>query len=1087
MHRNLLAILSLFALLPLFFCTASSAQDFPHSIANGVICFDCHDLHGGADKLLKVIDPSPAEDMHDTPANNLCWSCHNDVIAPFMKTHSSIVIDNGYGDWAMECRTCHDPHFHQQPRQHGADAYLFQGLVSAVTSNTLTSTGAGWTEDQFAGLILFPDLSNSNLSHRILSNSSDTLTVATPIDLSQVVPGDSFSVIYGKLIRTEIKAPDRENCSVVDNIFTCTNTFPRPVKFFKATGSNSFADSDEISDGPCQVCHSRTTHFRFDGTGSDQWHMNVGGTAGQKCTEVCHMHKDGFAHGGGGMGNGDATVCVRCHGHEPNTRYDPDAQYPYTDPGEGGAVSRGAGTSTPHSTHTESWLTTYPPENGEDDKRGPAIYCSVCHAVNKMPTFKSGTDIDGDGLIRLEETDVCDACHSPEGSYNGVNSVNNSVGAKDNWNKQGVYNTDGSLREGKERWCAGCHDESPAVIANQANVMAPNIVGDEDASTNYGTGWGFYKTGHGRPSGSYPASGAPAARKNCPDCHNTQSRHIDGEHRSYSADGDYMTYSPESSSYQNGYRLKDVPTGYDGQYPMHIPRQGHVFPPGFRQDWEFALCFSCHDRNKLLDGMDTNFRSATINAHSLHTDGRNGPWGPTTAQYDSDFDGVADSRITCTACHNVHGSPSPRMLRHGELMGPPLINNKVPALDFQYQPTNTYPTLIESTGGKLRFIGGGAGNVAKNGVCNMCHNDGINYLRTPIDIYPPKILAVLGSVGSNQLAISFSKGVYSTPSLSGSLQVSDFIFTDNDNSRFISNISHLAGNDSAALTLSSALDSSNDIDIDTLNTALSSIFDYSGNAMSTLMPVTVTEDAIPPTISNLFPANNAVDVRPDGELIFTLSDDAAGIDWSSFAIQLSGDLGYNKNYTDTDGSIVSKNGSPVAYEVHVQPDSIFASGELISISISVNDLAGNPMPATAWSFTAATGGLWLSPATITGTISLQSAGNLIDDNLSTANAFSPGGPNHLASFKLNNAGDPFTVSDVRIYGGAQVYSWRVYTSTDGVNFSQVSTISVGGASQWYEVAIPLSSNVTHMRVNNWHGGPEPASTIYEFQFKGIAE
>ena len=159
--------------------------------------------------------------------------------------------------------------------------------------------------------------------------------------------------------------------------------------------------------GVCQVCHTQTLHWRNDGSDPIP-HFTNGCPA-------CHSHANetaSWAHNKGARG--PATICVNCHGHEPGTYFDPDATYPYT---PGNMPSYGRGTVKPHSTHTESWTTTLPEEAGEDDKRGPAIYCSVCHDVDNVPTFKSGIDADGDGVINLEETDVCDSCHSPGGSY----------------------------------------------------------------------------------------------------------------------------------------------------------------------------------------------------------------------------------------------------------------------------------------------------------------------------------------------------------------------------------------------------------------------------------------------------------------------------------------------------------------------------------------------------------------------------------------------------------------------------------------------------------------------------------------------
>ncbi|MCF6281686.1 MAG: right-handed parallel beta-helix repeat-containing protein [Candidatus Polarisedimenticolaceae bacterium] len=673
--------------MPLAFALAPlQAQDFPHSFeGNGISCFDCHDIHSSGDKLLKIVNLNPPENIEDTPANNLCWSCHNDIIAPFMRTHSSISIDDGYGDWAMECRTCHNPHFHPQQRYNAPDAYLTQRTITSLTSTVLASTGAGWTVDEFAGLILFPDLTNSNVTNRILSNTADTITVEGAIN-GAVATGASFAVGYGKLIHQTINAPDRGNgvdepdtCSVTDNVFSCTNTFERPVKFYRATGDNSFADPDDTeTDGPCQVCHSRTAHFRFDGSGPDQWHTNInGGTAGQKCTDICHKHENGFAHGGAGMSGGDATVCVQCHGHESGTRYDPDASYPYTDPGDGGETSYGAGTTTPHSTHTESWSTTYPPENHEDDKRGPAIYCDVCHDVNSMPTFKTGTDLDGNGVFTLDETDVCDSCHSVGGTYNGVNSVNDSVGAKDNWNKDGVYLSDGTLRPDKEKWCAGCHDDSPAVIANWGSISAPNVIGDEDGDYKYGIGWGFYKTGHGLPSTEFiPSTGGVKSGpgRQCHDCHDTRLGHIDGDHRSFDcSDG------CDPTEHQTSYRLKRI----SGEDPMRIPFLANDSLTAAN----YRLCFSCHDDGPFLDdtNMNTNMVTNGANRHNYHLT-MNSLYWPADYNYAAAY----TSRPTCLSCHNVHGSTNLAMIRDGKLI------NREPGLRIWYN--NDDLVNVEYTG-----------------------------------------------------------------------------------------------------------------------------------------------------------------------------------------------------------------------------------------------------------------------------------------------------------------------------------------------------------------------------------------------------
>ncbi len=429
--------------------------------------------------------------------------------------------------------------------------------------------------------------------------------------------------------------------------------------------------------------------------------------------EVCHTQNGHHNNDGHDLTNHlDGERCTQCHKH------DDEFAPPH---------------KQSHQTHVL-----------ENQAKGPFIECTDCH-LNPLVDPLVFAD-----LQPLATTTVCDTCHSPGGNYPNSNDLfDPAIGAKANFTTGGIYEEDGkTLKPGKERWCATCHDKAAAVIRG---VSAPNVVGDEDAATPYGIGYGFYKSGHGLPNSErYPGTQSAGAGRGCTDCHDPLKKHIDGNARTYAADSDYLTYAPESASYQNGYRLNDVPGGYMGKYPMHIPRTGHVFPPGFREDWEFALCFSCHDKNKIFSMTESNFRTDGVgNRHDLHTSGLNGPFGPTTPQFDSDFDGVADSRISCVSCHNVHGSPTPAMVRHGELISTPGTTDKVPSLNLRYTPY-TSPILSESTGGTVSKLIAGPGNVAGNGVCNMCHNNTVTYTRTPVaqnaPVRPTNLLPVNATV-----------------------------------------------------------------------------------------------------------------------------------------------------------------------------------------------------------------------------------------------------------------------------------------------------------------------------------------------------
>lgn len=668
-NRVIIAPKGILLLFPLaFIATSVFALDFPHTAANptlpDITCINCHSLHGGLDNLLTPISYTPLN-ADDTDANKLCWSCHasGGLIAPYRPPHSSVQINGNYTNWNIECKDCHNPHYQPQIKTYGSDAHLYSGVISGITANTLTESGATWTPDEYKDRVAFPDINAKdrrgrnvgNLSYRILSNTTTTLTLdvdaSKPLTgVSYIANGDTFAITYGKLIRDTISTP---------------NSGSKTVKLLRPVGDNSFADADTVYDGVCQVCHTQTWHMRNDGTASDQAHENVGvGRAvGQKCTELCHLHINGFGHYQGVTNDG----CVECHGHEAGTLYDADMTPPYA---AGVLASQGRGSTAPHSTHTESG-TMSPASAGDDDVRGPGLYCEDCHNIANMAFFKTGTDQNGDGFFNLNETDVCDGCHSSGGAYDGIDDPN--TGAKNNWRTGGVYATDGTLKVGKEKWCVGCHDQGTAVINGR---QAPDVAGN-------GTTYGFYASGHGSKA------------QECQNCHDlTVSHNFDSK----------KTYEATSDNYQAGYRLKDV----NGQPPMNIPLSE---PPYNLQNCNFdegnyRLCLTCHEdqgpttmgtaQNLFSDtraaakwgcstaysnapAMITGFRNESVsgfnfgsmvpgNGHMDHlADMPNFFFGPLL--WKSDDTNTGNSRISCPACHNPHGAgydvdtPTIRMTR----------------------------------------------------------------------------------------------------------------------------------------------------------------------------------------------------------------------------------------------------------------------------------------------------------------------------------------------------------------------------------------------------------------------------------------
>ncbi len=270
------------AIMFMLFLTSAQvyAQDWPHNEANGVGCDSCHFIYGTEPSLLPPWTAHDPQDIDDTQFNTLCWSCHNDIEAPFVNTHSSLQTDNSYGDWSIECRVCHNQHGHEQIRTYGSESYVYEGVSTDMTATTIMQAGAGWAVDEWKGLLVFPNVLDLSINYKILSNTSDTLTVQGPVNMGAASAGDTFVIVYSKLIRSTVATP---------------NSGGKQVRFFDYTGPNSYADGDTVYDGICEVCHTMTNHHRNDGMAPAQSHNDS-----VDCV-ACHSHTDGFAPTGGSL------------------------------------------------------------------------------------------------------------------------------------------------------------------------------------------------------------------------------------------------------------------------------------------------------------------------------------------------------------------------------------------------------------------------------------------------------------------------------------------------------------------------------------------------------------------------------------------------------------------------------------------------------------------------------------------------------------------------------------------------------------------------------------------------------------------
>ncbi|MBI5664922.1 MAG: hypothetical protein HZC49_07530, partial [Nitrospirae bacterium] len=372
----------LLAVLAVLFVIAAPAHtiDYPHFSINSIGCDSCHFVSGTQPSLLPPWTAHNPQDIDDTQYNTLCWSCHNDIDAPYMRTHSSLQTDNSYGDWTVECRVCHDPHYQDQFRKYGSPSYLYSGASTGITASTITKTGAGWTANAYTGLVIVPNVLQKNYNYNILSNTSDTLTVQGPINLTKVTVGNTFAIVYGNLINDTI--------DLSKIIITPAKSGSKTTRFFNSTGGKSFADGDATYDGVCEVCHTQTTHFRNNGGGFDPLHTNMGAVVGTRCTN-CHMHVNGFMGMGGGVHKthvtdekGPKLACVDCHGtNTPPMLADGQRLANTTVCNSCHSESGAAIAKTYWQTNPGNWTTT----------GGEAEYCGSCHDGTPGNSKNDGT------------------------------------------------------------------------------------------------------------------------------------------------------------------------------------------------------------------------------------------------------------------------------------------------------------------------------------------------------------------------------------------------------------------------------------------------------------------------------------------------------------------------------------------------------------------------------------------------------------------------------------------------------------------------------------------------------------------------
>jgi hypothetical protein len=524
---------------------------------------------------------------------------------------------------------------------------------------------------------------------------------------------------------------ETSNLAGIRDVITTPNSGDKNVIFLYRTGTNSYADGDAIYDGVCEVCHTSTRHHRNDGS-DDTAHLDA-----DDCVS-CHLHSNEFSvtgaqshdthlssdkgplidcndchytgsyqlfadglplatttacnacHSEGGTYDGVAMAkanwtdgiyeavgtalkagnekwCASCHDDEPAYSQlclyqiiidDPDATFdPYLAP-PAGYPEEQPGFDPPHGDSTTEWAYWW----GDPDEYGNGQrYTSAAVGGTYTATWTPDIPVAGQYSVYawwIEHTNrVTNATYTINHAGGSDIKIVDQEQDGGRWNYLGTYiftaGTSGSvaLSNDTDSGQVGQIVDADAVKfvygPEVEGTYAPNVIGkdtDEDGNLDYG----FFVTGH---------------KINCLSCHDAGKKHIDNEHRTYDAD---ESTGQAINPYSDSYRL-----------------QGTNSMPST------ALCLHCHNGNEVLgeDKWDYSHTNLWGTNPYWPTDYGNGHYyhiNCGSRHFDSDWDGVTDSRESCIACHNVHGSPARRMIRHGELISTYGTTDKVPALDFGY-------------------------------------------------------------------------------------------------------------------------------------------------------------------------------------------------------------------------------------------------------------------------------------------------------------------------------------------------------------------------------------------------------------------
>lgn len=282
--------------------------------------------------------------------------------------------------------------------------------------------------------------------------------------------------------------------------------------------------------------------------------------------------------------------------------------------------------------------------------------CTMCHNPHSSDEAK---------LLEQPQKDMCKGCHADHLEFKVLHGP---VSAGDCTACHSPHESDKDkllVRSGEEL-CVGCHLDMPEVLKKK--VVHPALLsGCTSCHNPHGSAYpkmlpeegeklcfSCHSEIAGKVEKSAVVHAAVMSDKGCANCHSPHAGDNPGMLLSAQKDlclGCHPTILAKTMTMFHGPINEGKCTGCHNPHGAPFPKL--LAKPGLPEapyvpytDTEYALCFSCHNRDLLRypdTAFATNFRDGDRNLHYLHVNNK-------------------QKGRSCRMCHNVHGSPNPKLI-----------------------------------------------------------------------------------------------------------------------------------------------------------------------------------------------------------------------------------------------------------------------------------------------------------------------------------------------------------------------------------------------------------------------------------------